>query len=78
MTGYILGADNRLTAITISSLRDIGYRVSYVLAAPLGTPLSLRRDGGTAPRKLQEVPLEGPIIVLDGSGRVTTTISPTR
>jgi hypothetical protein len=74
MTGYLLGADNRLTAITISSLRDMGYQVSYTLAEPLGTPLSLRRDGGATPRQLQELRFEGSIFVFDQAGRVKATI----
>jgi hypothetical protein len=74
MTGYILEADNRLTAITISSLRDMGYQVSYALAEPLGTPLSLRRDGAGTPRRLGELPLEGSIFVFDKAGRVQATI----
>lgn len=74
MTGYILDADNRLTAITISSLRDMGYQVSYTLAEPLGTPLSLRRDGAARPRRIVELPLEGSIFVVDQAGRVKATI----
>ena len=74
MTGYILEPDNRLTAITISSLRDMGYQVSYALAEPLGTPLSLRRDGAGTPRRLGELPLEGSIFVFDKAGRVQATI----
>ncbi|MGE5925823.1 MAG: Ig-like domain-containing protein [Gemmatimonadota bacterium] len=74
MTGYILGADNRLTAITISSLRDMGYQVSYTLAEPLGTPLSLRRDGAATPRQIRELRFEGSIFVFDEAGRVKATI----
>lgn len=74
MTGFILDADNRLSAITISSLRDMGYQVSYTLAEPLGTALSLRRDREANPRRIAEMPLEGSMFVFDEAGRVQATI----
>ena len=69
MTGYISSTDNALTGMTIGSLQDLGYTVSYAPAEPLAVTAGAMTQLRARPRRLIERALPSPIIVVDQSGR---------
>jgi len=72
MTGYIGAAvlGNPLSNITIGSLSDLAYTVSYVTADPYTVSALLRAPGGVPDFELVERPT-GPIHGIDAQGRIT-------
>lgn len=73
MTGFIGGTNNPLSRITTRSLVDLGYQIDDATADPLGFTPSLRRDAQAARvrvpvKRLREVPLTGPIILVHPDG----------
>jgi hypothetical protein len=77
MTGFISGATNPLSLLTVRSLQDLGYTVSTAAADAFSVTLSLRA-GPWDPRGLQlfNDVRRGPIRVIDASGRVIRIILP--
>ena len=73
MTGFISAGENPLSAFTVGSLRDMGYIVDDVGADDF-TLAALLRAGPTAAIELREVPVEGPIYVIDRRGRPLRTV----
>ena len=69
MTGFILGAPNPLSRVTIGSLQDLGYVVDYGTADPFSLATALQRLTAP-PRQLRERPLAGPIVVSAPDGTV--------
>lgn len=76
MTGFISGSGaNPLSAITISSLADMGYTVNASEAESYTLPASsLRLNAGADLRQLSEAPLTSPILVFDESGKVARSL----
>ncbi len=73
MTGFN-DAQNFLSAITSSSLRDMGYVVDDAQSDPFSFQVALRAATGSPGMRLNEVPLPGPIYAVDRWGRVTDII----
>ena len=69
MTGYILGAPNPLSRVTIGSFQDLGYVVDYGTADPFSLATALQRLTAP-PRQLRERPLAGPIVIAAPDGAV--------
>lgn len=72
MTGYVSFVSNPLSSITIASLEDMGYVVSYATADPYtvnGT--NLRVPGPPDEFKLEEAVPTWPILTVDAQGRIT-------
>lgn len=74
MTGFLnSGVANPLSAITIASLRDLGYVANDLMADPFSFAAAL--VGATTPAfALREEPLPGPIWLLDRRGRLAGSI----
>ena len=72
MTGFISAGENPLSAFTVGSLRDMGYIVNDAVADAF-TLTALLRAGPTPAMELREVPLEGPIYVIERRGRPAGT-----
>lgn len=70
-----LGPQGILSAISVTSLADLGYTVDDALAEPFtfGFGVSLRADP-TPGQRMQESALSGPIAILDRNGRVVRTV----
>ena len=72
MTGYISLVSNPLSTITIGSLADLAYTVSYANADPYTvSPVNVRMPGGAAPIHLLELPSRVTIKSVDLQGRIT-------
>ena len=69
MTGFIVGAPNPLSRVTIGSLQDLGYVVDYGTADPFSLATALQRLTAP-PRQLRERPLAGPIVIAAPDGAV--------
>jgi len=73
MTGYVSFVSNPLSAITVGSLADMGYTVSYVNADPYtvnGT--NLRAGAGAGDVRLIEAAPDWTIKSIDAQGRITS------
>ncbi len=70
MTGFIGGAPNPLSRLTIGSMRDLGYGVDYGTADGFGGTAH-RRERGVRLRQLREKPLERPIVVTQPDGSIS-------
>lgn len=73
MTGYIAPGSNPLSSITIGSLEDVGYNVSYATADPFTiapAPFGVAANMGNA-LHMRELSRTGPIHGIDRQGRVT-------
>ena len=80
MTGYFnSGAPNPLSIISVASLADMGYQVSYIAADPYAVPGS--ESAGSlmgvqaSPRQLIEAPPTGEQFVWDATERIAVPIS---
>lgn len=69
MTGFISNADNALTGMTIGTLEDLGYSVSYSPSEPLVVSAGALSQLRVRPRRLIERTLPSPIVVVDEGGR---------
>lgn len=69
MTGFIGGAPNPLSRVTIGSLQDLGYSVDYGTADPFSLAAALQRLAAP-PRQLRERPLASPIVVAERDGTI--------
>lgn len=76
MTGFVDQGSNPLSAVTSTSFRDMGYVVDDALSDPYTLAAFLRALGpaGRSEVQLIEVPLPGPIYVIDRRGRITRVI----
>jgi hypothetical protein len=71
MTGYISLVANPLSTISVASLADLGYTVSYADADPYTvSPVNLRIGGGEEGLKLVEMPPHVTIKRVDATGRI--------
>jgi hypothetical protein len=71
MTGYISLNSNPLSTITIASLQDLGYTVSYANADPYTvSPLNLRMGPGAGDVRLLEMKPTATIKRVDAAGRI--------
>ena len=71
MTGYISLNSNPLSTITIASLQDMGYTVSYANADPYTvSPLNLRMGPGAGDVRLLEMKPTATIKRVDAAGRI--------
>ena len=71
MTGYISFIGNPLSTITVGSLSDLGYTVSYLNADPYTvSPINLRAGPSALAVHLQEMPSPVTIKAVDGRGRI--------
>lgn len=71
MTGWVSVVANPLSAITVGSLQDMGYTVSYVTAdAYTVDGTNLRAPGGAGEFKLEELAPTWPILEVDARGRM--------
>jgi hypothetical protein len=72
MTGFVSFISNPLSSITIGSLADMGYTVSYVNADPYTVNGTNLRAGGTAGEiRLIEATPDWTIKAVDAQGRIT-------
>ncbi len=70
MTGYIAPGSNPLSSITIGSLEDVGYNVSYATADPFTiapAPFGVAANMGNA-LNMRELGRTGPIHGIDRQG----------
>ncbi len=74
MTGFLNQGSNPLSAITVASLRDMGYVVDDARGDPF-TLAALLQTLGAPPLELREAPLPSPIFVVSPGGRITTAIA---
>jgi hypothetical protein len=74
MTGFISGPGNPLSAITVASLRDMGYVVNMDAADGylIGDNLRAHRTEPVVP--LHELPWTGPIQFIDERGRIAPSV----
>ncbi len=77
MTGFV-DAVNPLSAVTVESLRDLGYIVNATLANPYSLPGTVAAPTSGVQRKLG-IPLmndvrRGPIYIVERDGRITAVI----
>jgi hypothetical protein len=73
MTGFIDQGANPLSAVTSTSLRDLGYVVDDALSDPYTLPAFLRAlEGGDL--QMREAPLPWPIYTLTRGGRIDGVI----
>ncbi len=78
MTGFIAGAGNPLSTVTIQSLLDMGYAVdiNQADAYPLGDPNGLRAGGSSTVFHLKDDILRIPLKLIDRNGRVVGVVDP--
>ncbi len=74
MTGYANSGANPLSAITISSLADLGYNVDVSGADPFNFSPAFRRSTQGSSVLLKDDIYRGPITQIDRSGRVTKSL----
>jgi len=70
MTGYVATPENPLSRMTVGALQDLGYTVDYGRADYMMMTESSRAELRAPGRKLNEVRLPSPIVVMDAGGRV--------
>jgi hypothetical protein len=70
MTGYIAGTPNPLSALTVASLEDLGYRVDITAADAYALPPAAVRGGAPAPVPIGETLLNLPTRTVDADGTV--------
>lgn len=71
MTGYISLTSNPLSTITVGSLADLGYAVSYTNADPYTvSPVNVRLGPTTESLELRELPSPVAIKAVDALGRI--------
>ncbi len=73
MTGFLGSPPNPLSAISVASLRDLGYQVNDAIADPFSFMAQLQGYGPTAWR-IVEGKLPGDILVINRHGRRVGTI----
>ena len=77
MTGYLNPGSNPFSKLTAAAMEDLGYGVNYAGADNYVQPFTLRTDGaGGNDISLGADIYRGPIIVVDRSGRIVTTVRP--
>jgi hypothetical protein len=74
MTGYLSAGPNPLSAVTIASLRDLGYTVNLTKADPFSLNPSLRVAGPRRGRQLVNDIISDPIRRVDLNGRIVGVI----
>ena len=78
MTGFITGAGNPLSRVTIQSLLDMGYVVDITQADAytLGNPSAIRASGHSTVFHLKDDILRIPLKLIDKNGCIVGVVDP--
>jgi hypothetical protein len=74
MTGFVNNGANPLSVLSIAAQEDLGYTVNYAAADPYVRVFTARIAAGTAPLFLGDDIRRGPLIAVDGAGRLARVL----